>query len=177
MKKIYIIQMHSGTIPAKLVRIFTGYKYSHVSLSLNKDCDKTYSFGRIKVNNPFNGGFSIEHKNGPFFTKFNKTICRIFELEVTEEKYENIKNIIDDMEKNREKYKYDYLGIFLRFLRIPISLKNKYVCSNFLAEVLEKANIYKFNKKACFIKPKDFEDIKELKEIYEGSYINYSEIN
>ena len=174
MKKIYIIQMHSGTVPSILVRILTGYKYSHESISFNKDCDKIYSFGRKKVNNPFNGGFSIEYKNGPFFTKFNKTICRIYELEVTEEQYNDIKNIIDNMEKNRDKYKYDYLGIFLRFFRIPISFKYKYVCSNFLAEVLEKANVYKFDKKTCFIEPKDFENIKGAKEIYVGSYIDYA---
>ena len=49
MKKIYIILMHTNTIPSKLVRFFTRYKYSHVAISFNKNCDVTYSFGRTNL--------------------------------------------------------------------------------------------------------------------------------
>ena len=32
MKKIYILLMHTKTIPSKIVRFFTRYKYSHVAI-------------------------------------------------------------------------------------------------------------------------------------------------
>lgn len=70
-------------------------------------------------------------------------------------------------------YKYDFLGIVLRFIHIPIKFRNKYVCSYFVADVLEKSNICKFNKKVYFIKPKDFENLKGFNQIYEGKYIDY----
>lgn len=169
--KIYIIQMHTNTIPSKIVKLATRYEYSHVAISFDESCNTIYSFGRRKVNSILNGGFAIQNKTGEFFKKFNKTICRIYELEVTKEQYEKLKEIIANMEKEIDKYRYDFVGVVLRFLKIPISFKNKYVCSYFVADVFEKAGIYKFDKKTFFISPKDFEKIKGTKEIYSGKYI------
>ncbi len=172
-KKIYILQMYSNTIPSKIIKVLTKYKYSHIAISFDEDCEILYSFGRKNVNSILNGGFTEETKNGEFYTKFNKTICKIFEIEVEEEKYVKVKNIIEDIKKNSEKYKYDYLGIVLRFLKIPITFKNKYVCTYFVADILEKAQIYKFSKKTFFVTPEDFEEINYKKEIYSGKYLLY----
>ena len=82
MKKIYVILLHTNTIPSKLVRFFTRYKYSHVAISLSRNCDILYSFGRKKIDTIFNGGFVIQKKQDDFFKKFNKTICTIYEIDV-----------------------------------------------------------------------------------------------
>ena len=60
--------MHTNTIPSKLVRFFTRYKYSHVAISLSNNCDILYSFGRKKIDSIFNGGFVIQ-KNKMIFLK------------------------------------------------------------------------------------------------------------
>lgn len=173
MKKIYILLMHTNTIPSKLVKFFTRYEYSHVAMSLDKECYTTYSFGRRNLYNIFNGGLSIQKKDGAFFNKFNKTVCKIYELEVTEKQYLDVKNLLIDMEANIDSYKYDFLGMFSRFFKIPITFKHRFVCSYFVAYVLEKANIYKFDKETCFVIPKNFESIKGLREIYKGNYLLY----
>lgn len=173
MKKIYILLMHTNTIPAKIIKFVTRYEYSHVGISLEKNCNTIYSFGRRKFNSILNAGFCIEYKEGKFFEKFNKTMCRIYEVEITDKQYEDIEKLINKMKINMNKYKYDYIGIVARFLGIPIILKNKYVCSYFVATILQKANICKFDKKPCFIRPKDFENIKGFNEIYTGSYMSY----
>ena len=167
--------MHTNTIPSKLVKLFTRYEYSHVGISLNRNCDIIYSFGRRHVNTILNGGLSIEHKHGEFFSKFNKTVCRIFETEISKESYEYIRKTLDDMEKNIDDYKYDYIGIIPRFFHIPFTLKNRYVCSYFIAELLDKADIYHFNKPNCLTKPKDFENLNGFYEIYKGSYLSYKD--
>ena len=178
MKKIYILLMQTNTRPARIVRFFTRYKYSHVSISLDKSCYTTYSFGRRKVKSIINGGYIIEKQDGAFFTFFNKTTCRIYELEVSDDKYENLKDLLIDMQqKHYDKYKYDFIGIVLRFFRIPVTRKNKYVCSNFVAYALEKSGIYKFDKKTCMVRPFDFTKIPDTKIIYEGSYNEYKEEN
>lgn len=177
MKKIYILLMHTKTIPSKIVKIFTGYKYSHVAISLDKSCEVTYSFGRRKLNSILNGGFSILHKDGEFFKKFNKTKCKIYEVDVTEEQYKKVEEIIENMVKEQEKYKYDFIGIIPRLFGVPITIENRYVCSYFVAEVLEKANILKFNKPTCLVRPKDFENIKGFKEVYEGKYVSQQRNN
>ena len=174
MKTIYILLMQTNTRPARIVRFFTRYKYSHVAISLDKSCYTTYSFGRRKVKSILGGGYIIEKQDGKFFTFFNNTICRIYELEVSDKQYNDLKDLLEDMKKNHyDEYKYDFIGIVLRYLGIPIIRKNKFVCSNFVAYALEKANIYKFDKKTCMIRPLDFESIKNKKEIYEGYYKDY----
>lgn len=171
-KKVYILLMHSGTIPAKAIKFYTKYNYSHVAISLDKSCTTIYSFGRKKLNNPLNGGFVIENKNGEFFNKFNKTKCRIYELDVTNEEYEKIETKLTNMTNKKDMYKYDFLGLGLRVFHIPVSFKNRYVCSSFVASIIEQAGVYKFNKKYIFVRPKDFETL-NANVIYEGKYKEY----
>lgn len=177
MKKIYILLMDTKTIPSKLISFFTRYKYSHVCISLDQNCDIVYSFGRKKVNSIFNGGFVEESKYGEFFQKFNKTYCRIYEMKISDEQYKDIEELIEKKKMNSEIYKYDFLGIIPRFFGIPIKIKNKYVCSYFVASVLKNANVYNFTKDVCLIKPKDFEGVKGFKQIYEGMYKLYNYTN
>lgn len=174
MKKIYILLMHTNTYPSKFVRFMTNYKYSHVALSLEKSCDILYSFGRKRLNKILDGGFSIENKNGEFFKKFNNTSCKIYELSVQDEQYENLKNTIENMKANKDNYKYDYIGTAFRYLNIPLTFKNKYVCSYFVASMLEQNKIYNFKKNTYFIKPKDFEGLEGFNEIYTGKYCLYN---
>lgn len=129
--KIYIIQMHTYTIPSRLIKTITNYEYSHIAISLDRNCNTIYSFGRKKYTSFINGGFSVEHKSGEFFSKFKDTTCRIYELDVTIEQYNALKKIINYMKKNRESYKYDYIGVFLRYIKVPVRFKDKYVCSFF----------------------------------------------
>ena len=174
MKKIYILLMQTNTRPARIVRFFTRYKYSHVSISLDKNCYTTYSFGRRNVKSILHGGYIIEKKDGKFFTFFNNTTCRIYELEVSDKEYNNLKGLLEDMEKNHyDEYKYDFIGIVLRYFGLPVVRKNKFVCSNFVAYALEKSNIYQFNKRTCMVRPLDFESVENAKKIYEGSYKEY----
>lgn len=173
MKNIYLLLMHTHTIPSKIVKVFTRYEYSHVGISLDENCDTIYSFGRRKLNSILGGGFSIENRDGAFFEKFNKTTCRIYEKEVSDKQYKDLKNIIDDMKENIDDYSYDFIGIIPRLFGIPVVFKNKYVCSYFIAELLEKVGIYKFDKNVSLTKPRDFEKLDGFKEIYKGSYNEY----
>ena len=42
--KIYIIQMHTYTIPSRLIKRITNYEYSHIAISLDRNCNTIYSF-------------------------------------------------------------------------------------------------------------------------------------
>lgn len=169
--KIYILQVHTGTIPSKIVKIFTRYQYSHILLSTDKSFKKMYSFGRRTINNPLNGGFIIESYDGLFFSKYNKTKCRLYELKVNNIQYSSLINILNEYEKEPLNYNYDFIGLVGRTLHINIKRKNHYVCSQFVAEVMEQSNIHKFNKPTQFIKPIDFENLPNCNVIHDG-YLN-----
>ena len=165
--------MHTNTIPSKVIKKVTRYKYSHVALSLEEDCFYTFSFGRRKVNSILHSGFVKEKQDGDFFKKFNNTICKIYEVRVSDFQYNQIKGKLYKMHNHMYKYNYDYYCIIPRFLGFPIRLKNKYVCSYFVASILDEFNVCKFNKNVCLVKPQDFENIDNFKEIYSGKYLLY----
>ena len=171
MKNIYILLTHSGTIPSKLVKIYTRNKYSHVAISLKKELNEFYSFGRKKLYNPFNGGFIIESKNSKFYKRFKNTKCMVLKLRVTEEQYKEINLLIDKYKNNINIYKYDFLGVLFRILRIKINRKNHLYCTKFVREVLEVTNIYSFKNK--FVSPDEFINIPNIEVIYTGRILGY----
>ena len=173
MRKIYIIQMHTKTLPSWIISFFTRYKYSHVAISFNRNCDITYSFGRKNLYSIFNAGFVMETKSGEFFKRFKDTKCRIYELDVSNKQYNDLIRIIKYIKKNKNCYGYDYLGIVLRYLKIPVTFKNKYVCSYFVAQLLEDAKICDFEKETFNVRPRDFEKVKGFNLIYTGKYALY----
>lgn len=176
MKDIYILQMHTGTIPSILIKLFTGYKYSHVLISLDSSLTKMYSFGRKQLFNPLNGGLVIENIDGEFFTHFNKTKCRIYKLTISDRQYNKLKIILNDFEENINDYKYDFLGIIFKCISIPIKREKRYVCSQFVAEVLSKADIYNFDKPTSLVKPRDFEKISNTENIFSGLLVDAKKI-
>ena len=60
MKKVFLVFSHSGTILSKVIRLYTREKYSHISISLDEDLKRMYSFGILRPYNPFLGGFVHE---------------------------------------------------------------------------------------------------------------------
>ena len=115
----------------------------------------------------------MESKNGRFFSKFKNTSCRVYEIDVSNKQYNDLMKIIKHMKKYKNSYGYDYLGIILRYMRIPVTFKNKYVCSYFVAELLEEANIYNFDKETFKVTPRDFGKLDILKLIYTGKFALY----
>lgn len=82
-KKKYIVLTYTGTILSKIIRVYTRAEYCHVSLSLDKELKKMYSFGRLNPYNPFIGGFVHEGIDRGTFKRFKKTKAEIYSIDVT----------------------------------------------------------------------------------------------
>lgn len=154
---------------SKTIRFITRYKYSHVVLSLDDSFSKLYSFGRKKVHNFLDAGFVTYGVESDFFKTFSKTECIVYEFKITEKRYNRLKKVLDHFEKHVELYHYDIKGLLIRYFYPYIKeRKYHYVCSQFVATVLENANVYTFDKPPKFVKPHDFNDIPNLEKVYEG---------
>ena len=99
--KIYIVLTHTGTTLSKIVKWYTKKDFSHVSISLDKELNEMYSFGRLNPYNPFLGGFVHEYTDKGIFKRFKNTNAAIYSLEVTQEQYEHIKNAINKIEQEK----------------------------------------------------------------------------
>lgn len=117
--------------------------YTHTSLSI--DGDETFYSFNIK-------GFSVE-KPKIKIPKCQKGGSLHMKLEISEEKYQKIKEMINNFIENREKYKYSKLGVAMCLIKIPIKRKEKYFCSEFVAEIIKNSGIIELKKKASYYSP------------------------
>lgn len=170
MKKIYIILTYTGTILSKIVKIYTRREYSHVSISLNEDLTKMYSFGRINPYNPFSGGFVHEEIDKGTFKRFKKTKTKIYSLEISEEKYEKLESIIEQMKAKKNLYKFNVIGLLGIMLNVKIKREKYFYCAEFVKYVLEQSQVLEL---PDLVKPEDFEKVSGISEIYRGVLREY----
>ena len=55
-KQLYIVISQTGTLLSRILKQITGAEYNHASISLSRDLERMYSFGRRHPYNPFWGG-------------------------------------------------------------------------------------------------------------------------
>lgn len=177
MKKIYIVLTHTGTILSQIIKNYTKDEFSHVSISLDIELKEMYSFGRLNPYNPFWGGFVHEYINKGTFKRFCDTRVKVYSLEITEKQYEKIKNNIKQIEKERDSYKFNILGLLAAGFHKRIKMKRSFYCAEFVKYVMEKAEIN--IELPEVVKPEDFKKINGLQEIYIGLLRKYqtSKIN
>lgn len=171
MKKIYFVVSFTGTILSRMVKVYTNNNYSHVSISLDKELKRMYSFGRLHPYNPILAGFVHESPKKGTYKRFKNTVSEIYEVEITDEQYRSLEYHIMDIEKNKKKYKFNIIGLFATGVHLKIEQKYSFYCAEFVKHVLDKSSI-DFNLPEL-IKPEDFVKIKSNKMIYQGYLREY----
>ena len=166
MKKVYIILTYSGTFLSKIIKYYTRDEFSHVSISLDSDLKKMYSFGRLNPYNPFWAGFVHEGVNFGTFKRFSRTRAKVYSLEVEDEQYEKIKDAIYYIKKVRKQYKFNLLGLFAVGFKIRIKSNKAFYCAEFVKYALDKAEVK--TDLPDLVRPENFKDIKNIKLEYEG---------
>ena len=172
MKEIYIILAHTGTVLSRLIKLYTKTKYTHSSIALEKDLKCMYSFGRLNPYNPFWGGFVIEGKDVGTFKRFKNTYVGVFSMQVTDEQYENIKKEIEGFNREKKKYKFNILGMFLTSINVKLKRENYFYCAEFVKYILQTQNIG--TNLPDIIKPNDFTKLENITQIYEGKLHDYN---
>lgn len=109
MEKIYIVLTHTGTLLSRIIKSFTKDEFSHVSISLDIHLKQMYSFGRLHPYNPFWAGFVHEYINKGTFKRFFNTKAKVYSIELTQKQYEDVKNAIEEIEK--QNYKFNIIRI------------------------------------------------------------------
>ena len=176
---LYILASQTGTVVSRIIRLVTKDNYNHVSISLDSDLEKMYSFGRIFPNNPILAGFVREDPKEGIYKKFFDTKVRLIKIEVTEEEYNEVKKILEEMYSNRRKYHYNYIGLITAYWDKAFSRKNTFYCSEFVRDLLVRTNILDASVFSEVAKPNDFVEIYKKESIYEGylrDYIQQKEV-
>lgn len=167
-KEIFILLTHTGTIPSKIIRFYTREPYSHVSIAFDLDLNEIYSFGRRFVNNPIIAGLIKEDISGGTYAKFKNTTYELYSLSISSKQYYKLKSEVQSLYKVRDKYGYNFLGLLGIVVKRPISRRNAYFCSQFVATVLERSDIKIIKKPSGLVMPGDFRRAKGLRLVRKG---------
>lgn len=172
MQKIYIVLTHTGTLLSNLIKLYTKNDYSHVSLAFDEDLNEMYSFGRIYTYNAFIGGFVREYLTAGIYKRFKNTMTSIYELQVTDQQYKDIKEKVIRMYKRRKEYKFNFIGVFFVMFHKKIKRKNALYCAEFVKYALASGDV-DMKYLPDIIKPEDFKQIKDARLVYKGKLNEY----
>lgn len=140
---------------SKVVYYLLGRGYGHASIGVDEEEEIYYSFN-FK-------GFRRE-KPRKHEAIVSKSIC--YKLSVTKEEYDKVVAMIEEFQSRRFEWKYNLAGLLLSKIHIKRQKKDHYFCSEFVAEMLQRANITQFNKNAAHYLPNRLEqEVQKLKNL------------
>ena len=171
MKKIYIVLSYTGTILSRIVKLYTRKEYSHVSISLDKNLEHMYSFGRLNPYNPFIGGFVQESPNYGTFKRFKNSKIKIYSMEVSDEDYEKIKDAIENIKKDKDSYRFNVMGLITVMAHYHLKREKCFYCAEFVKYVLTSSDLELDLPE--IIKPDDFQKVDGTDVIFTGRLSEY----
>lgn len=171
-RTVYLLFTDTGSYLSRLIHLYTKEPLNHVSIALDRELTEVYSFGRKQPNNPFIGGFVKEQIFSPYL---NNSVCEIYALKVTENEYECIQSLIQNIEIEKEKYRYNFIGLFGVMMKIKITRRAAYFCSEFVATILQGVTDLSLSKDPSFTTPEDIRNSPNLELIYQGILLDYKD--
>lgn len=138
---VYVILTYTGSLVSRGVKFFTGDEYTHVSISFDSSLRNMYTFGRLNDENIFRGTFKKEDISSPYYQNHDpKVPYAVYIVPCTESEVKLMKKRMKYFSENRDKFHFDFTGLFLNGLGIPNAPENRYFCSRFVSEVLNAGN-------------------------------------
>ncbi len=172
MKNIYVLVSRTGTFPSKFISYFTKDCYTHVSIALDAELTEMYSFGRKYPYLILPAGFVREYKDCGVYKRFADTKSVLIEIPVEDDVYEEIKTRLRTMYADKDKYKYNVLGLLYAKFGKHRKKENYFYCSEFAQSLFEPYGLG-VNTGSEVIKPIDFLSIANGKILFEGELHNY----
>ncbi|WP_418665864.1 hypothetical protein [Allofournierella sp.] len=168
MPSVYLLLTRTDTLFSRALHGATRSRYTHVSLALDRDMERMYSFARRSAAAPLPAGFVRENLYSGIYGRCGGADSLLLELQVSENAYRRIERRLAAMERRKAQYDYDVLGLALAGMGIVHERPGKYFCSHFVAEILEEAGALKLPCHPSLVRPQDFTRLRPLRVVYQG---------
>jgi hypothetical protein len=173
-KKIFILLTDTETILTRLIKSYTKKPYNHASIAFDAELMEVYSFGRKSAKNPFIGGFVREDIDSVIFRQAD---CALYSLNITAAEFQKMYQYIQEIASEKEKYHYNFIGLFGVLFQKPIKRKNAFFCSQFVASVLKESKVIDFeDEELSLVKPSDLTHLANFELVFEGGLNDYQGI-
>ena len=136
-----LLTTYPGRFSSVIARL-SGRGYTHASIGLEEP-GRFYSFHF--------GGFAEETPES--LRRQGVTRSRCYRLSIPDAAYRRVEARIRALAAHREDYRYTCLGVWCCVLGLPFRRKNRYFCSQFVAELLAGSGAVPLRKAPCLYLP------------------------
>ena len=157
---LYIVLTRTNTFISKAIHLLKNDEYTHAAISLDRELNQMYSFGRKHTRNPFVGRFKKEAVNQGVYMLCKNVPSVVIEISVTKQQYEKVKLIIEHFIRNNNLYKYNYIGLLFSIFQISVYHDYRFLCSEFVYYILNENGIIDFKTPRSLVRPQNFLNIK-----------------
>ena len=168
---VYIMVSKTNTLLGITIQKLLGVSYNHCSIALDDTLETIYSFGRKELRNMFVAGFVVESKSSGFFAAHDESDIVVLRIPVSLREKQRIRQVIWEYQKTN--CKYNLLGLVYCYRGIQKNRGNRLFCSQFVAEVLKRAEIDVLDKPSSLVRPHDFLSLTSAEFIYTGKIGKY----
>lgn len=166
-RKLFVLLTKFPGVRSNAVSLIARSYYNHASIGLEEDTDTFYSF--------VCKGFIVEKITRYLKPDREPFPCLLYELPVSEEAYQSVKELLLDFVEKREGLRYSWLGVALSILRIPYKQEGRYFCSQFVAEVLGRGRAARLKKDSTLYLPRDFAKLQGVQMRFQGNLLHMKE--
>lgn len=145
MKTVKVLLTRHIDLSSHILSFVSSRGYTHASIGLEGD-PYFYSFNYR--------GFCIETMEKHKKHGVRESLC--YQVQVSEQAYAVLQNVIQRFRDCRSHFKYTRLGVFCCTFRVPFLWKNHYFCSQFVAELLHSSGAVRLNKPSYLYLPNQF---------------------
>lgn len=160
-KRIFILLIRYPDTMANAMVRYTRFGYTHATIGLEEDLNTFYSFMRK--------GFIVEKITRYLKPNREPFPCALYEIEVSRKVYRRVKKLLNVYTARKKFLRYTHISLVFSFLGIPVKIRDRYFCSQFVAEVLQRTNAAYLPKNSALCLPRDFHNLKETRMIFSGN--------
>lgn len=161
MKSAYIMFSKTASYTGKLIRMVTGNKFNHISLCIDGNFERLYSFARHFNRAPFYGGLVEESP-----LRYAKAKIKICKIELSDEQFSSLEKELHNALENKNDYIYNFLSAAVFPFHRRIEVNNAYTCVEFVVYMLYKCGVFGVENKYYSIA--DMERLFSQNVVFEG---------
>ena len=158
---IYVMLSATELKTGKLIRLFTRYKYNHVSITIDNEFKYMYSFARHHKRPTLYAGLVKES-----ILRYKNSEIKIYKVPIDSYSYRRLKRYFKILEHSKNKYIYNFLSAFFFLFHKKININKSYTCIEFCVLILSKYA------KVLNLDENKFYSIKDLDKML-GKYLIY----
>lgn len=137
--------------------------------SLDDSFDKLYTFSRKHRYLPLPAGFVTESMYDGIMGDSDNMVCGVYRLNITNNTYNKLETILNDMEFHRSKYRYSILGLLFCLFNKAFEREDYCFCSQFVYRTLSESEAIQYERPSSLVRPMDLPDLSEAMEVFKGT--------